>query len=128
MVGSTGSFGNGNSDIYMVKTDSVGKYQWSNTYGGLNTDWGLKVEQTADSGFVIAGYTNSFGSSDYDIYFVRTNPIGDTLWTKRYGSFGWDFGNDIKQTPDGGFILAGQISMHERRLLEFQVLERRALT
>lgn len=110
MVGSTGSFGNGNSDIYMVKTDSVGIYQWSKTYGGVYTDWGLKVEQTADSGFVIAGYTNSFGSSDYDIYIVRTNSIGDTIWTKRYGSIGWDFGNDIKQTPDGGFILAGQIS------------------
>jgi hypothetical protein len=110
LVGSSASFGNGNSDVYMVKVDSIGEYEWSKTYGGEFTDWGLSVEQTTDSGYVIAGYTNSFGTNDYDIYIVRTNSIGDSLWTKRYGSNGWDFGNDIKQTIDGGFIVAGQTS------------------
>ncbi len=62
MVGSTGSFGLGNADVYMVKVDSNGTYEWSRSYGGPNSDIGKSVKQTSDSGYVITGYTNRLGT------------------------------------------------------------------
>ncbi|MBL4734467.1 MAG: hypothetical protein JKY18_03840, partial [Flavobacteriales bacterium] len=103
MVGSTGSFGLGNSDIYIIKTDSIGTVEWTRSYGGVNTDVGLNVKQTADSGYVITGYTNSFGAGGYDVYLIRINNIGDTLWTKTYGGTDWDFGYEVVETFDNGF-------------------------
>ena len=68
------------------------------------------MEQTHDNGFIITGYTNSFNALDYDVYLLRTDSLGDTLWTKTYGSTGWDMGHSVKQLNDGGFIIAGETS------------------
>ena len=108
MVGSTGSFGLGNSDIYIVKADSSGAVEWSNSYGGLQLDFGMNVKQTADSGYVIVGYTNSYGAGGYDVFMVRTNQLGDTLWTKTFGGMDWDLGYDVVETLDGGFVVVGE--------------------
>jgi hypothetical protein len=107
IAGTTGSYGAGSSDVYLMKLDSNGNFKWRNTFGGANIDWGYSVQQTADSGFVIAGFTNSFGHGGYDVYLIRTDSIGDTLWTKTYGGTNWDFGYSVSQTSDGGFIVAG---------------------
>jgi len=108
MVGSTGSFGLGNADVYMVKVDSNGTYEWSRSYGGPNSDIGKSVKQTSDSGYVITGYTNSFGAGGYDVFVVKTNSIGDTLWTNTFGGSNWDFGYEVVQTMDGGYAIAGE--------------------
>lgn len=108
MVGSTGSFGLGNSDIYIVKADSNGNYEWSKSYGGPQSDIGLSVKQTSDSGFVIAGYTNSFGAGGYDVYILKTDRLGDTLWTKTFGGTDWDLGYEVVQTLDGGYAIVGE--------------------
>jgi len=110
MLGTTGSFGNGNSDIYVVKTDSLGTYQWSKTYGGAASDIGLSIAQTYDGGYIITGYTNSFGAGAYDVYLVKTNSTGDTTWTQTYGGSDWDFGYSVKQTADSGYIITGETS------------------
>jgi hypothetical protein len=108
MVGSTGSFGLGNSDIYAVKVDSNGTYEWSKSFGGPNSDVGMSVKQTADSGYIITGYTNSLGAGGYDVYVVKTDSIGDSLWTRTFGGGDWDFGYEVVQTMDGGYAIAGE--------------------
>jgi len=108
VVGSTSSWGNGNSDVYMLKVDNDGNLLWSTTYGGGNIDWGYDVVQTADSGYMIAGYTNSFGTGDYDIYVVRTDSIGNQLWDSTYGGPDWDFAYGIAATTDGHYVIAGE--------------------
>jgi hypothetical protein len=108
VTGSTGSFGNGNSDVYLAFVDSMGWVRWEKSYGGFNNDIGKSIIQLADSGFVIAGYTNSFGSGGYDMLVVRTDKTGNLIWQKTFGGLDWDFANAVKTTPLGdSLIIAG---------------------
>lgn len=106
--GSTSSFGNGNSDVYVVKTDSLGIPKLHKTFGGINIDRGACIRQTSDKGFIIVGYTNSFGAGGYDVYLIKTDSMLETQWTKTYGGTDWDFGNCVEQTTDGGYIICGE--------------------
>jgi len=105
--GQTQSFGNGIPDMYLVKVDSNGTIQWSRAFGGAGIDIGMCAIQTSDGGYVICGRTQSFGAGLYDVYAVRTNSFGDTLWTKTYGGALYDAANFIQQTSDDGFIISG---------------------
>jgi hypothetical protein len=107
IAGRTSSFGAGGSDFYLVKTDANGDTLWTKTYGGTTGDYGYSVQQTADSGYVIAGYTNSFGAGDYDVYLVKTDANGNALWTKTYGGTARDQGYSVQQTADSGYVIAG---------------------
>ena len=98
------------NDIYVIKTNSSGDTIWSKTYGGTDNDEGNSVRQTTDGGYIIAGYTRSFGAGSYDVYVIKTNASGDTLWTRTYGGTGDDYGYSVQQTSDGGYIVAGQTS------------------
>ena len=95
-------------DIYLVKTNPRGDTQWTKTYGGADTDWGYSVQQTADSGFIITGYTHSFGAGGADVYLIKTNASGDTLWTRTFGDTGSDIGYSVQQTMDGGYVVVGR--------------------
>ena len=107
MVGQTYSFGAGYGDVYLVKTDSTGDTLWTRTYGGIHDDGGYRVEQTTDSGYIIIGYTFSFGIGQEDVYIIKTNSVGDTLWTEAFGGTLYDYGTSIRQTSDGGYIFTG---------------------
>ncbi|MEI6489148.1 MAG: T9SS type A sorting domain-containing protein [Bacteroidota bacterium] len=105
--GSTTSFGNGNNDMYLLKTDKFGVPTVQNTFGGINVDVGKCVRQTTDKGYILVGYTNSYGAGGYDVYIVKTDSMLQTQWTKTYGGSDWDFGNCIEQTTDKGYIICG---------------------
>ena len=105
--GTTSSSGNGNTDAFILKTDSLGILLWHKTFGGINVDQAYSIKETADTGLIIAGYTNSFGHGGYDMYVIKTNKQGDTLWTKTYGGTNWDFAYSIEQTNDKGYIITG---------------------
>jgi len=77
------------------------------TYGGTDRDWAFTAQTTSDNGYIIVGSTNSFGVGNYDIYLVKTDSLGDTIWTKTYGSINDEYGSDIKTTTDGGYIISG---------------------
>src|SRR3972149_5400544 len=107
ITGYTGSFGAGNADVYLIKTDANGNTLWTKTFGRTNSDLGYSVQQTTDGGYVIAGLTDSFGAGLYDVYLIKTNGSGDTLWTKTFGGIGIDYGLSAQQTTDGGYVIAG---------------------
>jgi len=107
VAGGTLSFGAGDWDCYLVKTDASGDTVWTRSYGGYSADEARSVQQTVDGGYIITGYSASFGGGSYDVYLVRTDAEGDTLWTRTYGGQGTDWGLSVEQTTDGGFIVAG---------------------
>jgi hypothetical protein len=107
IVGWTESKGAGGHDVYLVKTDSLGDTLWTRTYGGTLNEEGRSVQQTTDNGFIILGWTESFGAGGHDLYLIKTNSLGVTIWTKTYGGVLDDEGWTVQQTLDGGYILTG---------------------
>lgn len=84
---------------------SFGQITFQKTYGAASIEYSAFSQETADGGYIICGVTFSFG--DGDVYLVKTNQNGDTLWTKTYGGINNDRANSVHQTVDGGYILAG---------------------
>jgi len=107
IAGYTWSFGVGYTDFYLVKIDDRGDTVWTRTYGGTSMDVAYCVQETSDAGYILAGYTASFGAGNDDFYLVRTDSQGDTIWTRTYGGLSEDCAQSIQQTADGGFIVAG---------------------
>jgi hypothetical protein len=107
ITGSTSSMGVGNTDMYLLKLDSMGQIKFQNTFGNANNDIGKSVIQLIDSSYVIVGYTNSIGFGGYDIFLVKADKYGALVWQKTIGGTDWDFANSLQQTSDGGFIIAG---------------------
>jgi hypothetical protein len=97
------------NDIYLGKTNYDGDLIWSKTYGGLNAEMAWDVRETPDGGFVVLGWTESFGNGAADIYLIRTDANGDSLWSRTYGGQWADEGRSLILKDDGGFILAGKI-------------------
>ena len=99
--------GSSPGDVYLIKTGASGDSIWTRTYGGSEDDGGYSVQQTSDEGYIIAGWTFSFGAGSYDVYLIKTDASGDTIWTRTYGGSDVDVGESVQQTLDGGYIIAG---------------------
>jgi hypothetical protein len=76
MVGYTRSFGAGENDFWLIKTDGVGKMQWNRTYGGIESDIASSLVETSDGGYAIAGYTFSVGAGNSDLWLIKTDEQG----------------------------------------------------
>jgi TolB-like protein len=107
VAGWTWSFGAGNYDIFLIKTDANGNLQWAKTYGGTDLDWAYSVQQTSDGGYIVAGTTGSFGAGWGDIFLIKTDANGNIIWAKTYGGTDGDGAISVQQTSDGGYIVAG---------------------
>jgi hypothetical protein len=124
VVGTSYSFGAGDADFWLVKTDASGDPLWTRTYGGSDYEEGSAVQQTNDGGYVIAGDTYSFGAGGSDFYLVKTDAFGDTLWTRTYGGTADDdWLNSVQQTDDGGYIMAGRTNSFGAGNYDFYVVK-----
>ncbi|MHC4110388.1 MAG: NHL repeat-containing protein [Planctomycetota bacterium] len=107
IAGFTYSYGNGESDVYLVKVDSSGDMDWDQYFGGDYWDEGYSVQQTSDGGYIIVGSTFSFGAGEYDVYLIKTLPNGHKEYEQYFGGTGDDSAWSVWQTSDGGYIIAG---------------------
>ncbi|MBL7923922.1 MAG: T9SS type A sorting domain-containing protein [Bacteroidia bacterium] len=103
-------------DYWIVKTDEVGNVQWENTIGGSDADLLYTLEQTNDGGYILGGISNSGISGDktvnnpgwFNYWLIKTDSMGNLQWQKVIGGNAVDDLASVKQTTDGGFILAGR--------------------
>ncbi|MBU1653192.1 hypothetical protein KKA00_13295, partial [bacterium] len=107
IAGRSNSFGLGDYDIYLIKTNALGYMQWQRVLGGNGDDFGYTVRQ-CEAGYAIAGYTNSFGSGLEDVCLIMTNTVGQQISVDTYGGPAADYGGFLTQTIDGGYIISGE--------------------
>ena len=121
ITGYTFTYSAGMCDIYLIKTDSSGDTVWTQTFGGSSFTWGYSVQQTTDGGYIIAGATDSYGAGVNDVYLIKTNSSGDSLWTQTFGGCSSDIGRSVQQTTDGGYIIAGSTNSYSYVVENFDV-------
>jgi hypothetical protein len=95
------------SDIYLVKTDSLGIPEWERTFGELGSEWGLSMQITSEGGYIIIGATDASGEGYEDFTVIKTDTQGNLLWQNTYGTQYHEYGNSITKLENGEYILAG---------------------
>ncbi|MFH1011934.1 MAG: PQQ-binding-like beta-propeller repeat protein [bacterium] len=96
-------------DIQLIKLDAGGDTVWTHYYGGPYADIVREVQQTVDGGYIFAGSTQINMETGLDLYLVRTNENGDTVWTRTFGGPEQEWGLAMDQCSDGGFVIAGEL-------------------
>jgi len=104
--GSTSSYGAGELDVYVVKTDSLGNFEWQKTYGGTGYDEGRRILKR-DNGYFVMGNTDSGIAGEFNYFVIWTNESGDTVQTRTYGDAGEDRCYDVINDGQEYFLIAG---------------------
>jgi hypothetical protein len=112
IAGATQSYGAGDYDVWLVKTDANGDTTWTRTFGGQDWDEGMSVRATQDGGYIVAGRTWPDGGSSVAVWLIKTDAGGASTWTRTYGGSGFDCGNSVRQTQDGGYIIVGNTTSY----------------
>jgi hypothetical protein len=98
----------GTSDVFLTSIDAWGDTLWTRTYGGPGYDVAEDLVACPDGGYLIAGFTNSYGAGNHDVYAIRTDADGDTLWTRTYGGSGYEYGYGADLGSGGAdFVIVG---------------------
>jgi len=108
VVAGGASVGAGGYDVWIYKLDSSGNKVWQKAFGGAGDDMALCVRQTSDEGYVVAGFTKSYGSGSQDFWVLRIDSSGGLVWQKTYGGTAVDWAFGVVQTADGGYIVVGR--------------------
>lgn len=108
VAGKTESFGEGEEEGFLVRTDSRGELLWKRTFGGKGRD-GLRCVRQTPGGWILVGSTTSLGRGETDIYLIETDPEGNPNWIRTHGGRHGEFGHSVRPTKDGGYIAAGHI-------------------
>lgn len=121
ICGFTNSIGSGGFDNYLVKVDELGNLEWEKAYGGEGWERVHDAALTKDTGVIMVGETSSNFSDNQDIYIVRTDIQGDTLWTKTIGGLGDDYATSISPFTDSTFVITGQIYVEDSALVKVYI-------
>jgi hypothetical protein len=112
IIGYTSSYGAGGYDIWLIKTDSNGTKEWNETFGGVEDDKAYSIQQTSDGGYILTGFTYSYGAGGYDVWLIKTYSNGTKEWDETFGGENFDEGFWVQQTTDGGYIITGRTSSY----------------
>lgn len=111
VAGQTDSFGGatpGKADVWIIKINAKGETEWDRTYGGSEGDVGFSLLHIPGEGYVVAGSTSSYGKRYPSIWILKLDNRGDTLWTRFFEGKMVSHARCVKQTSDGGYIIAGK--------------------
>lgn len=114
VLGDTKSSGAGNWDMVLLKVDTEGNELWSKTFGRPAQERGNAIRRTTDGGYILVGSTKSFGTGGSDLYLVKTDDLGNEVWSQTYGGELDEEGYDVHHTSDGGFFILAQVSRSAR--------------
>lgn len=107
IAGYTESFGAGGKDILIVKLDAAGDIEWEHTYGFSTNEAAHSIAAASDGGYVVAGYIDTSGDNEKDIWIFKIDASGSIVWQKTFPSLYDDELFEIQAVSDGGFIAAG---------------------
>lgn len=102
-----GSPGAPNNEAFLMKADGNGTLLWSNTYGGSGYEEARGLVETSTGELLLAGFTNSYGAGNYDVFLVKTTATGGEVWTKTLGTNAVERCNAITTIADGNFAISG---------------------
>jgi hypothetical protein len=96
------------NDVLLIKTTSYGDTIWTKTYGGIESEYGTNIIATSDGNLLISGKTESFGAGTFgDLYLIKVNTNGDTLWTRSYPDQGQEVPFHLMETQNGEYLVTG---------------------
>jgi len=107
MTGYTTSWAAVNADIYLVKADASGNFEWQQTFSANDDNLGYSVQQTTDGGYIIGGQTANYSADWFGVYLVKTDTLGNMEWDSTFGNGDYDDAFSVDQTADGGYVIAG---------------------
>lgn len=107
MAGETETYGHGDFDAFVVGLNKKGKREWFHAYGGKDNEVAHDIIETKD-GYILVGSTDSFGLNYKNVYVVKIDKRGKTIWQHSYGGKYDDIGYAITKSPDGGFVIVGK--------------------
>ncbi len=107
IAGMTTTNSNGQQDILVYKINANGDLLWLKNFGGAGIEEGYGLSLTSDGGYVICGFSTSFGTGDEDAFLIKVNDSGNQLWSKNYGGTSNEIALSVASTPDGGFVMTG---------------------
>ncbi len=112
IAGLTNSYGSGDRDMLLIKLDANGNFLWSKSYGGNKRDEARDIIQTDDNGFLLLGYTLSFGQGGEDVLVLKTDANGDLQWAKTIGGSGSDLGVSVVKNHKGEYVILGNTTSY----------------
>jgi hypothetical protein len=112
LSGQTNDSSAGGYDVWLMKTDSMGNTIWQRIYGGLGNDIFAHVQLCPDGGYIVAATTTSYGAGGEDIWLLKTNAQGDSLWSKSFGGTSDDETHSVRSLPDGGFVIGAHTASY----------------
>ena len=83
--------------LFVLIANCRGQVTFQKTLGGINFDYGQSIQQTTDEGYIVAGYTG-WGTSNSDVYLIKTDSSGNLYWTRTFGGTNEDYGEEVRQT------------------------------
>lgn len=122
ITGSSSSFAQAPSQMFILHTDTTGNYLWSKAYGGSENDIGKRIFTPNTNTIYVTGFTNSFSNGSYDFSLLKTDNLGNQIWLNTYGGESNEILHDAIILPDTSFLLVGQSTSNDTQVEDIQIM------